>query len=86
MFDRYIVRPDRQFLNGKYRIKESLYFAYLLTKPSDDSANDNQPDILVDDLIQNTQEPNNYPSSYHLCLQRKNCRRVKAVLRYHVPN
>ena len=33
-----------------------------MPKPNDDSANDNQPDILVDDLIHNTQEPNNYPS------------------------
>ena len=34
-----------------------------MPKPNDDSANDNQLDILVDDLIRNTQEPNNYPSS-----------------------
>ena len=31
-------------------------------KPNNDSANDNQPDILVDDIIHNTQEPSNYPS------------------------
>ena len=61
MFNRYTVRPDRQFLNGKYRITDSLCFAdflanyYFIQKPNDDSANENQPDILVDDLIHNTQ-------------------------------
>ena len=54
------VRPDRKFLNGKYRIIANYF---LMPKPNDDSANDNQPDILVDDLIHNTQKPSNYPSS-----------------------
>ena len=57
-FDRCkTLRPDRQFLNGKYRIIDRLCFPdflenyYLMPKPNDDSAHDKQPDILADDLI-----------------------------------
>ena len=73
---------------------DSLYFVdflenyYLIPKPNNDSANDNKPDILVYDLIHNTQEPNNYPSVLPLMSSKEKlkCRRIKAVLRYHVPN
>ena len=42
-----------------------------MPKPNDDSDKDNQPDILVDDVIHNTQEPNKY-LSFLPRLQRKN--------------
>ena len=56
-----------------------------MPKPNDDSANDNQPDILIDDLIHNIQEPNNYPSVLPPLMSSKEklkCHRVKAVLGY----
>ena len=43
-----------------------------MPKPNDDSDKDNQPHILVDDVIHNTQEPNKYLSVLPR-LQRKNC-------------
>ena len=59
MIDRYMDRPKSQFSGGKYGAVAFICFAdflanyYLMPKHNEDSLNDNQPEILVEDLIQN---------------------------------
>ena len=51
--------------------------------------NDNQPDVLEDKLVEDNHEICSYPATLPL-MSRNNeklkCRKVKAILRYHVPN
>ena len=97
MLDRYIDRPNTSFKNGKYRILDNICYVeflayyYLDIKSNKDEVNDNQPIVLNNDLM----EENSTESDCHLfpsvvplmsSKQKLKCRKVKAVLRYHVPN
>ena len=58
MIDRFMDRPNSQFSAGKYGAVAFICFAdfltnyYLMPKPNEDSLNDNQPESLVEYLIQ----------------------------------
>ena len=68
MIDRYMDRPNSQFAGGKYGAVAFICFAdflanyYLMPKPNVDLLNDNQPDILIEDLIQTATETSNFPA------------------------
>lgn len=85
-------RPNAKFSKGKYAIVDALCYAEFLShyylKTNDHSENDNQPTVLVDDIIEENHNPNMYPSVLPLMSSKEKlkCRRVKSVLRYHVPN
>ena len=54
-----------------------------------ENANDNQPEVLIDATLEENHSDCNYPSNIPLMNSNKeklNCSKVKAVLRYHVPN
>ena len=94
MIDRYMDRPNSQFAGGKYGAVAFICFAdflanyYLMPRPNVDLLNDNQPDILVEDLIQTATETSNFPAVLPLMSSKEKlkCRKTKVVLRYHVPN
>ena len=50
--------------------------------------NDSQPKILQEDLLENNHSSCNYPATIPLMSSKEKlkCRKVKVVLRYHVPN
>ena len=93
MIDRYIDRPNLTFKNGKYSIMDGLCFAeflslyYVAPKKLDD-INDSQPEILVDVLLDENHGSCMLPNNVPLMSSKEvlKCRKVKAVLRYHVPN
>ena len=90
MIDRYIDRPNSSFLNGKYSILDRFCYAeflahyYVLPTISYDS----QPTILEELLLEVNHNACNYPSTIPLMNSKEKlkCRKVKAVLRYYVPN
>ena len=90
MLDRYMDRPKI----GKYSVVDQLCYAeflshyYLDPKPRDDTVNDCQPEVLIDELVEVNHNVNNYPTSIPLMNSKEKlkCRKVKNVLRYHVPN
>ena len=92
MLDRYIDRPNSTFKGGKYSVIDQLCFSqflshyYLVAKPQDD-ANDSQPQVLLDDLVE-VNNVSTFPKNIPLMSSKEKlkCRKVKAVLRYHVPN
>ena len=93
--DRYIDRPDQQFCSGKYSIIDSFCFAEflayysLISKPKDNNiAEEYQPDILPDELIEENHGLCGYPKTIKLMnsKEKMRCRKVRRVLRYHVPN
>ena len=94
MIDRYIDRPNLTFLNGKYSILDSMCFAeflshyYLPPKNSEDTNNDNQPTVLEDTILEKNHRSCDYPLTIPLMNSKYKlrCRKVKAVLRYYVPN
>ena len=59
-----------------------------MPKPNECLLNDNQPGILLDDLIQTVMETSNFPAVLPLMSSKEKleCRKAKVVLRYHVPN
>ena len=67
MIDRYIDRPNLSFCGGKYSALNSFCFAeflrYFYLAPTKSKDNDYQPEILIDDLIENNHAPDiHYPS------------------------
>ena len=94
MIDRYMERPNSSFANRKYRIIDSFCYAnflahyYLLPKISDDIINDNQPTVLEESLVEDNHNICIYPSTIPLmnAKEQLKCRKVKAVLHYHIPN
>ena len=94
MVDRYIDRPNRTFLKGKYRVLDDFCYAeflahyYLLPKKSDDSINDSQPIVLQESLSEENQTTCNYPATLPLMNSKEKlkCRLVKAISRYYLPN
>ena len=93
MLDRYLDRPDSAFQNGRFQILDQFCFADFLAHyyivPRSENENDNQPEIFQEILIEENHSPCGYPSPIPLMSLKKEkikCRKVKAVLRYHVPN
>ena len=94
MIDRYIDRPNLSFCGGKYSVLDSLWFAEFLRfyylAPSKSKDNDYQPEILVDDLIENNHASDiHYPSSSIPIMsanEKLKCRKAPYVLKYRVPN
>lgn len=93
MLDRYIDRPNLQFLNGKYQVIDSMCYAEFLsryslkTKPKLEEENDSQPEILKD-IISEIQVESTYPKTLPLMSSKEklSLRKEKCVLRYHVPS
>lgn len=94
MIDRYMDRPNTTFIGGKYAIVNSLCFAqffshyYLSSKNDICIENDCQPTILIESNLEDNHVPCAYPAVIPLMSSKDKlkCRKVKAVLRYHVPN
>ena len=92
MIDRYIDRPNTAFLGGKYKMLDTLcnenFLAHYYILPNTYTVNDGQPTILQEDLLENNHSSCNYSATIPLMSAKENlkCRKVKAVLRYHVPN
>ena len=95
MLDRYLDRPDSTFKNSKFQILDQFCFAdflahyYIVPGKNLESENDNQPEIFQEIIIEENHSPCGYPSSIPLMSSNKEklkCRKVRAVLRYHVPN
>ncbi|XP_057310266.1 uncharacterized protein LOC130648243 [Hydractinia symbiolongicarpus] len=93
MIDRYLDRPDKNFRGGKYQIIDTLCYAqflanyYVKLKPND-AQNDNQPEILVDEIMEANHSSSMLPKTVLLMSSVKEtltCRKVKAVLRMHCP-
>ena len=91
MLDRYIDRPNASFQKGKYNVLNNMCYAEFLAHYyldiSNNDENDNQPIVLNDEIMEeNTQCI--LPSVVPLMSskQKLKCRKVQAVLRYHVPN
>ena len=93
MIDRYIDRPNLSFCGGKYSVLDSFCLAeflrYYYLAPSKSKDNEYQPEILVDDLIENNHASDiHYPSSIPIMSanEKLKCRKVPYVLKHHVPN
>ena len=94
MLDRYIDRPNATFKNGKYSVLDKMCYAeflshyYLASKPYDDMTNDFQQEVLIDEVIEVNHPNIGYPVTIPLMSseEKLKCRKVKCVLRYHVPN
>ena len=93
MLDRYIDRPDRTFQKGKYAEVDSMCFAEFLayysvqSKAKQESRNDSQPVVLDDELMESHLEmPINKTIPLMSSDEKMQRRKVRAVLRYHVPN
>ena len=95
MIDRYIDRPNSIYRSGKYSVVDKMCLAefcsyyHLPNSNCNDINNDNQPDVLENELIEENHDICSYPATLPL-MSNKNeklkCRKVKAILRYHVPN
>ena len=96
IIERYSDRPDRNFMNGIYSEVENLCLAefaafyYKQYQTEDDKANDNQPVVLSDDLLENQHVDNGYrlPKKVKLMTKKETmkCRKVRAVLTFHTPS
>ena len=96
MIERYSDRPDRNFMNGIYSEVENLCLAefaafyYKQYQTEDDRANDNQPVVLSDDLLENQHVDSGYrlPKKIKLMTKKETmkCRKVRAVVRFHTPS
>ena len=93
MVDRYVDQPDLMFAAGKYVMAdqmcyvEFLRYYYLIYKSIH---NDNQPEELTDNLLEDNSlcSPVNYPKILPLMSSKEklHCCKVPFVLRYHLPN
>jgi len=93
MLDRYTERPDKNFNKGKFAVVDKLcfaeFYAYYYLDLSKWTENDCQPEVLEDEVIEKNHDVNVLPATIPLMSEKKEklkCRKVKAVLRYHVPN
>ena len=94
MLDRYVDRPNLVYVGGKYSILDKFCYAeflahyYLPSRQIDDEENDNQPDVLQDNVLEINHKACEYPITIPLMSSKEKlkCRKVKLVLRYHVPN
>ena len=94
MLDRYMDRPNSSFKGGTFSVVDKMCFAefsayYYLPSQKDVIENDNQPEVLEDQVVEENHNSCNHPAKLPLMSNKKEilkCRKVKAVLRYHVPN
>ena len=94
MIDRYVDRLKAAFLGWKYKMLDTICFAnflvyyYILPTATMDTVNDSQPTIFQEDILSNNNNSCNYPVTIPLMssTDKLKCRKVKAPLRYHVPN
>ena len=93
MIDRYIDRPNLSFCGDKYSVLDSFCFSeflqYYYLAPSKSKDNDYQPEILLDDLIENNHASDiDYLSSIPIMSanEKLKCRKVPYGIKYHVPN
>ena len=92
MLDRYMDRPNATFKKGNDRVLNDMCYAEFLAYcyldvSSDYEQNDNQPVVLNDEIIEEN-DTYMFPSVVPLMSskQKIKCRKIRAVLRYHVPN
>ena len=91
MVDKYVDQPDLMFAAGKYSVADQMCYAeflryyYLIYRSIH---NDNQPEELTDNLVEDNSpcSPVNYPKILPLMSSREKLYRRKMlyVLRYHV--
>ena len=92
MLDHYIDRPDASFQSGKYKEVDSSCFAEFLgsyyVQSKQKSYNDSQLVVLDDELIESQHSDFHYNKTIHFMSSKQKLKRrkVRAVLRYHVPN
>ena len=95
ILDRYIDRPHRRFLNGKFGVIDDLCYAqfcsnYELDKKIDyeELVNDNQPNVLTDSVVEENHDESTLPKKIPLmsCKESMRCRKVRKVLRTYTPN
>ena len=93
MLDRYMNRPNETYKNGKYSVVDRMCFAefcshyYLSNSKCNDI--DNQLGVLEDKLIEQNHAICSYPATFPVMSnnnEKLKCRKVRAILRYHVPN
>ena len=90
--DRYMERPSATFCNGKYRILNNFCYAEFLTyytlENKSNKTYEYQPDKLGDNLIENNHKECSYPKRIKSMIsgETMRCRKVKRIIRYHVPN
>ena len=94
--DRYIDRPNTSFCQGKFEILDSFCYAEFLayytviykTKADESDDYEYQPDNLPDTVVEGNHIESNYPKKIKLMNsnEKMQCRKVRRVLRYHVPN
>ena len=99
MSDRYLDRPDSNFQHGKYAQTNNLCFGEfssyyhhitIIVQPKLrlSTNKDSQPVTLRDELMENNNEDCQCINIIPLISseEKLKCRKVRAVLRYHVPN
>ena len=92
MLDRNTDRPDASFQNGKYAKVDSLCLAEFLgsyyVQSKQKSDNDSQPAVLDDELMESQHSDFQYNKTIPLMSSKQKLKRrkVRVVLRYHVPN
>ena len=96
IIERYSDRPDRNFMNGLYSgaknlcLAEFAVFCYKQYQTENYKANDNQPVVLSDDLLENQHVDNGYrlPKKIKLMTNKETmkCRKERAVVRFHTPS
>ena len=96
IMERYSDRPDANFMNGVYSEVENLCLAefaapyYKQYKTDDCKANDNQPVVLSDEILesQHGEDGHRLPKTITLMTEKKTmqCRKVRAVVKFHKPS
>ena len=94
MLDRYIDRPDKNFMAGRYSAIDAMCFAeflsyyYIAPKSVKDKESGCQPVVLDDELMESNHVNYTYPKVIPLMSSKEKlkCRNVKAVFRYHQPS
>ena len=95
MLDRYVDRPNKTFLRGKFAVCDELCYVqfcafYRLDSKVnyDELINDCQSIVLSDLIIEENHEDSVLPKLIPLMTHEESlkCRKVKKVLRYYTPN
>ena len=94
MLDRYLDKLDATFKSGKFAYLDSICFAEFLScysvhcKSKEGAENENQP-VVLDDELMNLQHSATHQNETIFLMssnEKLKLRKVRAVLRYHVPN
>ena len=94
MLDRYLDRQGSNFQQGKYAQTDNLYFAkflsyyYVQPKLRLSTNNDSQPVVLSDELLETNHADCQFINIIPIMSseEKLKCRKIRADLRYHVPN